>query len=154
LCLGKTEDARDIESLVGSIPPQRLQRLAALEVPEPDDPVIAATGESASIGAPGHVHDSSKVSRQSSQQRAVGGVPHIHEAIIASTHYLRSIRAPVEVEEGGCVAPNHAKALSTFHIVILPMVLQIRETMVLQRVEREGKETRRIFAFSVRLLPR
>ena len=31
--------------------------------------------------------------------------------------------------------------------VILPMVLQICETMVLQRIEREGKGARRIFEF-------
>src|SRR5438270_234360 len=43
LCLGKTPDARDVESLVESIP-QRLQRLAVLEVPEPDGPIIPATG--------------------------------------------------------------------------------------------------------------
>src|SRR5215470_3540802 len=49
LCLGKTEDAGDIEALVGSIPPQRLELLATVRVPEPDDPVIPATGESASI---------------------------------------------------------------------------------------------------------
>ena len=50
LCLGEPPDARDIESLVGSIPPQRLELLAIVQVPEPDDPVIPTTGESASIG--------------------------------------------------------------------------------------------------------
>src|SRR5438270_3711920 len=49
LCLGKTPDARDVESLVESIP-QRLQRLAVLEVPEPDGPIIPATGQHAAIG--------------------------------------------------------------------------------------------------------
>ena len=33
LCLGETPDARDSEPLVESIPPQRVQRLATLEVP-------------------------------------------------------------------------------------------------------------------------
>jgi hypothetical protein len=50
LCLGETPDARDSEALIGSIPPQRVQRLAALEVPEPDGPVIPATGQPAPIG--------------------------------------------------------------------------------------------------------
>src|SRR5947209_19226657 len=49
LCLGKTPDARDVESLVESIS-QRLQRLAVLEVPETDGPVIPATGRHAPIG--------------------------------------------------------------------------------------------------------
>jgi hypothetical protein len=50
LRLGETPDAGDSESLVGPISPQRFQRLAAPDVPEPDGPVISATGEPASIG--------------------------------------------------------------------------------------------------------
>src|SRR3989442_2558471 len=54
LCLGETPDARDSEPLVESIPPQRLLQLATLEVPEPDGPVIPATGQPAAIGT--HLH--------------------------------------------------------------------------------------------------
>ena len=50
LCLGETPDAYDSEALIGSIPPQRVQGLATLEVPEPDGPVIPATGQPAPIG--------------------------------------------------------------------------------------------------------
>src|SRR2546426_1544624 len=49
LRLGETPDVRNIESLVGSIPPQRLQRLATVQVPEQDGPVIPATGQPAAI---------------------------------------------------------------------------------------------------------
>src|SRR5260370_40557619 len=50
LRLGHAPDARDIESLVGAILPQRLELLATLEVPERNDPVIPATGQHAPIG--------------------------------------------------------------------------------------------------------
>ena len=44
LRLGQAPGARDIRSLIGSIPPQRLERLATLEIPEQNGPVITATG--------------------------------------------------------------------------------------------------------------
>src|SRR5712692_12013716 len=50
LRLGQAPDARDIESLVGSVPPQRLEMLATLEIPERDSPVIPAAGQNAAIG--------------------------------------------------------------------------------------------------------
>jgi hypothetical protein len=50
-CCAETPDARDIESLVGSIPPQRLELLTTLEIPEHYGPVIPATGQQAFIGA-------------------------------------------------------------------------------------------------------
>src|SRR3954470_11798619 len=50
LRLGETPDPRDIEALIGSIPSQRAERFATLQVPERDDPVIPAAGQSASIG--------------------------------------------------------------------------------------------------------
>src|SRR5258708_4129291 len=49
LRLGHAPDARDIEALIGPVATQRAQQLAALEVPEPDGPVIAATCQSAPI---------------------------------------------------------------------------------------------------------
>ncbi len=51
LCCGETPDVGDIESLVGSIPPQSAQMLAIVQVPEHDGPVIPATGQPAAIGA-------------------------------------------------------------------------------------------------------
>src|SRR3989442_11242377 len=50
LGLGQSSDARDIQSLVGAVAAQSAQMLATLEVPEPDRPVIAATGQPAPIG--------------------------------------------------------------------------------------------------------
>src|SRR6266566_9966925 len=49
LRLGQTPDACDIQSLVGSIPPQRAQMLATVQVPDSDGPVIPATGQPAPI---------------------------------------------------------------------------------------------------------
>src|SRR5258708_4621284 len=56
LRLGQSPDPGDIESLVGSVTPQCLHLLAALEVPQGDGPVIPATGQPAPIGAPGHAY--------------------------------------------------------------------------------------------------
>src|SRR5437588_706562 len=41
LCLSQAPDPRDIESLVGSIPPQRAQMLTTLQIPDGDGPIIA-----------------------------------------------------------------------------------------------------------------
>src|SRR5215469_13915427 len=85
LCLSKTPDARDIEALVGAIPPQRLELLATLEVPEPDDPVIAATGESAAIGV--HLERMHRPLMRLSYPHAVPAVnlPPAQSAVTAST---------------------------------------------------------------------
>src|SRR2546429_5378965 len=50
LGLGQTPDARDVEPLVGSVTAQGAQGFAAVHIPEPDGPIIAATGEPAPIG--------------------------------------------------------------------------------------------------------
>src|SRR5258708_20600608 len=49
LRLGQAPDARDIEALVGPVTPQRLQQIAALELPDVDDTIIPATCEPAAI---------------------------------------------------------------------------------------------------------
>jgi hypothetical protein len=46
---GEAPDARDIESLVGSISPQRLELLATLEIPEHNGSIIPAARQSAAI---------------------------------------------------------------------------------------------------------
>jgi hypothetical protein len=46
---GETPDTRNIESLVGSIPPQRLQRLATVQIPEHYGSIIPAARQSATI---------------------------------------------------------------------------------------------------------
>src|SRR5260370_27323915 len=50
LRLGQAPDARDIEALVGPVASQRAERLATLQVPERDGPIIPATGQNAPIG--------------------------------------------------------------------------------------------------------
>ena len=46
---GETPDARDIESFVGSIPPQRLELLATVQIPEHNGSTIPAARQSAAI---------------------------------------------------------------------------------------------------------
>src|SRR5450432_3147432 len=46
-----TLDARNIESLVGAILPQRLESLTTLHIPEHNGPVISTTGKLRSIRA-------------------------------------------------------------------------------------------------------
>ena len=50
LRLGHSPDSRDIEPVVGPVASQRAEMLATVQVPERDDPVIAATGQRAVIG--------------------------------------------------------------------------------------------------------
>src|SRR5712691_8393196 len=50
LGLGQTPDARDSEALVGPVATQGAQVFAAVHIPEPDGPIIAATGASFAIG--------------------------------------------------------------------------------------------------------
>src|SRR5437660_2646281 len=50
LGLGQTPDARDREALVGPVATQGAQVFAAVHIPEPDGPIIAATGDSFAIG--------------------------------------------------------------------------------------------------------
>src|SRR5215470_12360418 len=47
---GQTLDARDSEALVGPVAMQGAQVFAAVHIPEPDGPIIAATGDSLAIG--------------------------------------------------------------------------------------------------------
>src|SRR5258708_7742133 len=47
--LGQTPDARDSESLVRPVATQGAQGFAATHIPEPDGPIIAATGEPVAI---------------------------------------------------------------------------------------------------------
>jgi hypothetical protein len=50
LGLGQTPDARDSEALVGPVATQGAQVFAAVHIPDPDGPIIAATGEPVAIG--------------------------------------------------------------------------------------------------------
>src|SRR5712692_9375422 len=50
LSVGQTPDARDREALVGPVATQGAQGFAAAHIPDPDGPIIAATGDSFAIG--------------------------------------------------------------------------------------------------------
>src|SRR5258708_9796619 len=50
LGLGQTPDARDSEALLGPVATQGAHVFAAVHIPEPDGPIIAATGEPVAIG--------------------------------------------------------------------------------------------------------
>src|SRR5690242_5453655 len=52
LCLGHALDACDIEPLVGTVTAQRLQGFSAVQIPDPDRPIIPATSQQATIGTP------------------------------------------------------------------------------------------------------
>ncbi len=94
LCLGKAPDARDIQALVGSIPPQCLERLATPQVPEPDGPVIPATGQPGAIGA--HLERLHRPLMRLSHPHALSilHVPPAQPAITASTDKPLPTRTP------------------------------------------------------------
>src|SRR2546421_9101944 len=93
LCLGKTPDARDVESLVESIS-QRLQRLAVLQVPEPDGPVIPAAGQDSPIGSSLERLHRSLMRLSHSHALPTLHLPPTQRTIIASTDKPLSSRTP------------------------------------------------------------
>src|SRR2546421_2626085 len=84
--------------------PRRLRQgshpLPAVRLPHEQFPALslplAATsrGQPPPIGAPGHAPDSPRVSRQPLLLHAIRGVPHIYDAIIASTDQPRAVWTP------------------------------------------------------------
>src|SRR5258707_11354221 len=72
----------------------------ALPTPRiPDDKLPAAsasatTGQSRATGAPGYAHDHATMPLELLEQRAVGGIPQAHAAIIAATGQPCPIRTP------------------------------------------------------------
>src|SRR5437588_10810511 len=74
--------------------------LPAVRLPHEQFPALslplAATsrGQPPPIGAPGHAPDSPRVSRQPLLLHAIRGVPHIYDAIIASTDQPRAVWTP------------------------------------------------------------
>src|SRR6266702_2609774 len=94
LRLGQAPDARDIQSLVGAVAAQRAERLAALQVPERDGPVIPATGQRAPIGT--HLERVHRPLMGFSHPYALPAVniPPAQPAITASTDHQLSTRSP------------------------------------------------------------
>src|SRR2546423_15684397 len=71
--------------------------LPAVRLPHEQFPALSAAtsrGQPPPIGAPGHAPDSPRVSRQPLLLHAIRGVPHIYDAIIASTDQPRAVWTP------------------------------------------------------------
>src|SRR2546429_565107 len=80
LCFGEPPDARDIEALVGAIPPQGAQMLA--------------TRQARPIRTPRHAHHHTTMPLQAGLLGSGGGLPQDDAAIVAATGQLLPVRAP------------------------------------------------------------
>src|SRR6266550_7277377 len=91
---GETPDARDIESLVGSILPQRLERLATLEIPEHNGSIIPAARQSAAIRT--HLERLHGPLMGFSHPHALPALhlPPAHHSVTASTEHQLSTASP------------------------------------------------------------
>jgi len=110
LRLGETPDIRDVEPLVEPIPPQCLQRLATVEVPKLDGPVIAATGQPSAIGTHLERLHRSLMRLSHPHTLATLHLPPAQRTVTASTNELLSTWAPGhETDEGRLLGtPNPA----------------------------------------------
>src|SRR5258707_1835930 len=63
----------------------------------------ASTGQPRSIGAPCHARDHATMSLQPLEQRAVGGIPQAHAAIIVTAGQPRAVRTPGHATDLGRV---------------------------------------------------
>src|SRR5260370_41591675 len=106
LCVREASDARDIEPLIGPVTTQRAEQLAALEVPEPDGPVIAATGQSAPIRT--HLEGLHRPQMCLAHPHALSALelPPAQPAVTAPTDQLLSTRAPGH-PSSHCRIPSH-----------------------------------------------
>src|SRR2546422_2467483 len=96
LRLGQSSDPSDIQALVGPVASQRAQRLATVQVPEGDDPVIPATGQRAAIGT--HLERLDGPLMRFSHPYALPAVhlPPAHPAVTASTEHQLSTGSPAQ----------------------------------------------------------
>src|SRR5258706_5309846 len=75
----------DIEALVGPVAAQRAQRLATLEVPQRDGPVIPATGQQAPIGTAPERPDRTLMGLAHPYALPAGHLPPAQHAVTAAT---------------------------------------------------------------------
>src|SRR5437667_11708843 len=85
LGLGQTPDARDVAPLVGPVAAPGAHVFAAVHIPEPDGPIIAATGDSFAIGADLEGLHRPLMGFSHPQARSARQVPPAQSAITAST---------------------------------------------------------------------
>src|SRR5713226_6265595 len=93
---GETPDARDIESLVGSILPQRLELLATVQIPEHNGSIIPAARQSAAIRT--HLERLDGPLMRFSHPHALPALhlPPAHHSVTASTEQQLSTRSPAQ----------------------------------------------------------
>src|SRR6266700_1062562 len=96
LCCGETPDARDIESLVGSILPQRLELLATVQIPEHNGSIIPAARQSAAIRT--HLERLDSPLMRFSHPHALPALhlPPAHHSVTASTEHQLSTGSPAQ----------------------------------------------------------
>src|SRR5258708_3017839 len=98
---------------------QGLQALPTLRIPDDELPAAfasATTGQSRAIGAPGYAHDCATMPLELLEQRAVGGLPQAHAAIIAATGQPGAIRTPRHTTNPGWLRPAHPPAGAGGHL--------------------------------------
>src|SRR6266436_909578 len=116
LRLGQALHPADIEALVGPVAPQRPQVLAALEIPDVDGPVIAATGQSAAIGTHSERLDRPLMPLPKRQALPALHVPPAYAPIAAATEQHRSSRTPGQRAHNRARLAPGLEALPTGHL--------------------------------------
>src|SRR5436309_12678756 len=86
------------------MPRKGSHELPALDIPHKQLPTASATatrGQPRPIRTPGDACDDPVMSRQTLEPRAIGGIPHIHVAIITPPDHLYAVWTPRHVTEPG-----------------------------------------------------
>src|SRR6266851_2208807 len=128
LGLGQTPDARDSEALVGPVAAQGAQVFAAVRIPEPDGPIIAATGDSFAVGTDLEGLHRPLMGFSHPQARSALQVPPAQPAITASTEQPTPDRMPGDCIEhtrqplqGGQALPTVSIPHEEFPALSLPL---------------------------------
>src|SRR5207245_4659351 len=100
------------------MPCQGSHALPAVHLPYEEFPIFSAStrGQLPPIRAPGHTYNDPMMSRQPQKPRAIGGVPHIHRAIIAPADQLGPIRAPGHTTDAGRLRISNPAAGACCHV--------------------------------------
>src|SRR5438132_1255470 len=128
LRLGQSSDPSDIQALVGPVASQRAERLATVQVPERDDPVIPATGQRAAIGT--HLERLDCPLMRFSLPHALPAVhlPPAHHPVTASSKHQLSTGSPGQrrdhprMPHQGALACPPVECRFIEHVVALPAV--------------------------------
>src|SRR5260221_1169894 len=106
---------------------QGVQAFPATRLPDEEFPPAtapAATGQPSAIRTPGHARRQAPMLLQFREQRAVGGLPQAHAAIIAATGQARPVRTPHHLTyPGRGVCMTDPPALTCCHLPYLHPLL-------------------------------